>query len=83
MQCSLDATRWRILYGVDRPLPRQRFTIAHEFGHFALHRNLQTHFECSNDDVAGDSERDIQLEAAQFASAILMPLDDLRANARA
>jgi hypothetical protein len=82
LQCSPDQTRWRILYGRDRELPRQRFTIAHEFGHFALHRTLQTSFECTSDDLTGHSERDIELEADQFASALLMPLDDLRTQMR-
>ena len=82
LQRNPDATRWRILYSQDREPARQRFTIAHEFGHFALHRELQENFECSKDDVSGQSERDIEKEADQFASALLMPLDDLRAQMR-
>ena len=82
LQRNPDATRWRILYSQDREPARQRFTIAHEFGHFALHREMQESFECSKDDVSGQSERDIEKEADQFASALLMPLDDLRAQMR-
>ena len=82
LQRNPDATRWRILYSQDREPVRQRFTIAHEFGHFALHREMQESFECSKDDVSGQSERDIEKEADQFASALLMPLDDLRAQMR-
>jgi hypothetical protein len=44
----------------------------------ACTRDLQSNFECSSDDLAGQSERDIELEADQFASTLLMPLDDLR-----
>ncbi len=59
---------------------RIRFTIAHEFGHFILHRAKQERFECSNQDMhSWDAEgRDIELEADTFASYLLMPLKDFR-----
>ena len=83
LQRNPDAKRWRILYSKDREPARQRFTIAHELGHFALHRELQSDFQCSTDDVSGQSERDMEKEADQFASTLLMPLDDLRTQMRA
>ena len=59
---------------------RIRFTIAHEFGHFILHRNIQERFECSNQDMhSWDAQgRDIEFEADTFASYLLMPIDDFR-----
>lgn len=69
---------WRITFNADRRPSRVRFTIAHEFAHFALHRGLRTTFECSESDVSGQTEIDIERQADAFASTLLMPLDDLR-----
>ncbi len=69
---------WRIKFNADRRPSRARFTIAHEFGHYALHRDLRTVFECSESDVSGQTESDIERDADAFASTLLMPLDDLR-----
>ena len=69
---------WRIKFNADRRPSRARFTIAHEFGHYALHRDLRTSFECSESDVSGRTEIDIERDADAFASTLLMPLDDLR-----
>src|SRR5690554_3683122 len=33
-----DSTRWGILYNSTARIERQRFTVAHEFGHLVLHR---------------------------------------------
>ena len=51
---------------------RQRFTVAHEFGHFFLHQDKNTFIEFRNktkDAVKSIKER----EANQFAAALLMP----------
>jgi Zn-dependent peptidase ImmA (M78 family) len=74
-------TKWLILFNDGNGSEgRQRFTIAHEFGHYMVHRNLKDQFECKDDDIStGDNnERDIEAEADQFASALLMPYDDFR-----
>lgn len=47
-----------------RPADRQRFTLAHELGHLVLHRTLH--------------EGDIETEANEFASAFLMPKEDIQ-----
>ncbi len=76
-----DRSKWLIIYNNGNGSEgRQRFTVAHEFGHYMIHRELQNQFECSDDDVStGDSnERDIEVEADQFASTLLMPYDDFR-----
>lgn len=74
-------SKWLIVYNsAVRFEGRKRFTIAHEFGHYILHRHSQDRFECGDDDIeTGDgNERDIETEADKFASTLLMPLDDFR-----
>ena len=74
-------TKWLIAYNTDVPWPgRIRFTIAHEFGHYLLHRQWQTKFMCSEADTksAVDALQQMEQEADQFASALLMPMGDLK-----
>lgn len=76
-----DHKVWGIAYnGKSRP-ERQRFTIAHELGHFILHRSQQQNFNCDKQSVHTgiDTLRDIEREADDFASNLLMPGDLLRA----
>lgn len=75
-----DHEVWGIAYnGKSRP-ERQRFTIAHELGHFVLHRSQQQKFNCDKQSVHTgiDTLRDIEREADDFASNLLMPGDLLR-----
>jgi len=61
---------------------RQRFTIAHEIGHFFLHkgeqvivdRNFRINFR---DERSGKAEKPEEIEANCFAAELLMPLDFL------
>ena len=65
---------------------RQRFTIAHELGHFRLHDSVPFHMDDdfrrvdfrakSNPHVSAQDE----IEANQFAAELLMPEDFLRAD---
>ncbi len=74
-------SKWLIVYNsAVRSQGRNRFTIAHEFGHYILHRHHQDRFECGADDIeTGDGdERNIETQADKFASTLLMPLDDFR-----
>ncbi len=74
-------SKWLILYNsAVASVGRKRFTIAHEFGHYILHRHQQHQFACGGDviEVGGGSEHNIESEADLFASTLLMPLDDLR-----
>ena len=74
-------SKWLIVYNsAVRSEGRKRFTIAHEFGHYILHRHDQDRFACGDDDIeTGDGNgRDIESEADKFASTLLMPLDDFR-----
>jgi GAF domain-containing protein len=79
-----DAAEWGIFVNTRSCQTRQRFTIAHELGHFVLHRGQQAGFQCDKDAVhlgLGESaaiEREaaaIEREADEFASHLLMPSD--------
>lgn len=72
---------WALIYNSSIPiLGRIRFTIAHELGHYILHRQTSELFRCSQNDMLDwdSQERLIESEADTFASALLMPADDYR-----
>ena len=85
---------WQILYNTQpRYRGRERFTLAHEFGHYLLHRRPLTaahyrngelsddfDFECLPLQANGwkDAEKQREEEADTFASFLLMPIDDYR-----
>lgn len=75
-----DHAEWGIFYNGKVSAERQRFTIAHELGHFILHRNQQHTFSCDKESVysGADTLRAIEREADDFASNLLMPGDLLR-----
>ncbi|MGM4882672.1 ImmA/IrrE family metallo-endopeptidase [Rhizobium leguminosarum] len=77
--------RWAIMYNRKQSAGRRAYTIAHELGHFVLHRNLVDDdpnfdggFYCSKDAVEHGVGRNIEKEANEFAATLLMPLDDFR-----
>lgn len=73
---------WGIFYNNAVTSPgRINFTLAHEFGHYLLHRAAYPNgIECSAQDVARwDSPYgQIEQQANTFAANLLMPLDDFR-----
>lgn len=73
---------WGIIYNSRVASPgRVNFTIAHEFGHYLLHRmQFPDGIECAQQDMMRwDSEyRQIEAQANDFAASLLMPLDDFR-----
>jgi hypothetical protein len=73
---------WGILYnnGITSK-GRINFTLAHEFGHYLIHRlAFPAGMRCNQQDVVRwDSEyKQVEQEANTFASYLLMPLDDYR-----
>ena len=59
---------------------RQRFTIAHEIGHLLLHADENLHVDKNfpiglRNEISGKSVNDNEIEANQFAAALLMPPD--------
>ena len=62
------------------PIQRQRFTIAHEIGHLLLHTDENLHVDKNfpiglRSEVSGQSVNENEIEANQFAAALLMPPD--------
>jgi Zn-dependent peptidase ImmA (M78 family) len=62
---------------------RQRFTIAHEIGHFVLHKRTQRHFDEDfridfRNSVSSEATQRTEIEANAFAAALLMPEGFLR-----
>jgi Zn-dependent peptidase ImmA (M78 family) len=79
---SRETDGWTLTVNAEHTDSRQRFTIAHEIGHFVLHRdrlgdgtNDSTDYAVTsdaahyNDAIGPGAERD----ANQFATAVLMP----------
>lgn len=61
-------------------LGRKRFTIAHELGHFEMHRDYPIHSDSKSLDWFDDALKKLQngrqeLEANEFASELLMPTE--------
>lgn len=71
-------------YNQNEPRVRRRFTIAHELGHFELHRDKSDLFVDKQfiyrSKTSGDTPENqiMEQEANYFASAILMPSDMVR-----
>src|SRR5947208_7479473 len=62
---------------------RQRFTIAHEIGHFILHKRTERHFDEDfridyRNTVSSEATQRDEIEANRFAAALLMPESFLR-----
>lgn len=73
------AKKWKIGYNSQIQSPgRIRFTLAHEFGHYILHRQMRDQCQCTAKNMYEWDERNIEAEADVFASFLLMPLDDFR-----
>lgn len=74
-----DGKGWAVIYNTDVSEGRRRFTIAHEFGHYLMHRPLLPKgIECGEDVVTFASGDDKEQEADTFAAYLLMPFDDFR-----
>ena len=75
-----NPSEWGIFYNDKARPERQRFTVAHELGHFVLHREIQAKFNCDKENVytGADTLKQIEREADEFASNLLMPGDLLR-----
>lgn len=72
---------WAILYNpLIRSSGRINYTLGHEWGHYLCHRErVPGGFQCGETDVLGGT-RELEREADRFASYLLMPLTDFRAQ---
>ena len=75
-----NPNEWGIFYNDKARPERQRFTLAHELGHFVLHRESHASFNCDKESIytGADTLKLIEREADEFASNLLMPGDLLR-----
>lgn len=73
---------WGIFYNENISYPgRRNFTLAHELGHYLLHRHLNPEgLRCTHKNMLDWKSEYAQTEAQAntFASYLLMPLDDFR-----
>ena len=71
--------RWLVAYNSAMPLKeRLRYTVAHELGHYLLHRRPGEKILCRPQDMSiwrGEYKRR-EVEANHFAAGVLMPTDD-------
>jgi len=72
---------WVMQVNEDHHPNRQRYTIAHELGHFCLHRHLSLRFEDKIFFRGGEANKP-EWQANDFASAILMPEQKFREKVR-
>lgn len=84
VKASRDDQGWGIAYSTGITSEgRRNFTIAHELGHYLVHRHQYPDgFRCRQEDLlTWDSEANrVEQEANRFAANLLMPLDDFRAQ---
>lgn len=71
---------WWLSYKSTASPERQRFTKAHELGHYVLHSQRQTEFRCGSAVIVekDTGEANIEAQANQFSSCLLMPANHVR-----
>ncbi len=78
--------KWGIAYSNHiREDGKVNFTISHEFGHYMLHREEHNQIACIEENLRdfpniSETALNIEQEANEFASYLLMPIDDYRAQ---
>jgi hypothetical protein len=76
---SSTRARWGIYVSQKGSPRRRRFTAAHELAHYLIHRKKYPDgLRCDEAAVDGRNGVEIEREANDFASTLLMPLDDFR-----
>jgi Zn-dependent peptidase ImmA (M78 family) len=74
---SPESSKWEMLINAKHHPNRQRYTMAHELGHYCLHRHIQIEFEDKIFFRGGESNKE-EMQANSFASEVLMPDSDFR-----
>ncbi len=70
--------KWVIGVNKNHNPRRQRFTIAHELGHFYMHKNKNLDFEDTTF-FRSDNSTSIEYTANEFAAKLLMPEERIKA----
>lgn len=69
----------KIFLNKDRPNTRKKFTLAHEIGHYVLHKDDKVRYRIDELDYSNDSETiKLETEANYFAASLLVPTDKLK-----
>ena len=74
---------WAVVYNqAIQSEGRIRFTLAHELGHYLVHRHLHGEFNCNEADTLHweSPEKQMENQANEFASCLLMPRPDFEAQ---
>ncbi|HBZ80949.1 MAG TPA: hypothetical protein DEP07_11250 [Brevibacillus sp.] len=69
----LDEYETTIVYNSNHSPERRNFTIAHELGHYFLHRNKQSQFVDRADNMLDNTINEFELQANAFAAELLLP----------
>lgn len=74
--------RWAIMYNLNQSRGRKNFTVAHELGHYMLHREKigSEGIYCDENSILRRDGEGIEKEADLFAASLLMPLHDFRSQ---
>jgi len=71
---TIDELETTILYNKNSPPYRRNFTIAHELGHYFLHRHLKSNFPDRTSDLLTSTNNKMEKQANAFASEIVLPI---------
>ncbi|MNB71346.1 Metallopeptidase ImmA [compost metagenome] len=70
---TIDDDETTIVVNKNSPAYRRNFTIAHELGHFFLHKHLKTEFPDRASDLLNSANDAFEKQANIFASEIVLP----------
>jgi Zn-dependent peptidase ImmA (M78 family) len=73
-----EGENWTIIINSKHSESRQRYTLAHEFAHYCLHRDDNSEFEDMAFFRKEENKTVMEYEANQFAAELLMPERDVR-----
>ncbi|WP_321479721.1 ImmA/IrrE family metallo-endopeptidase [uncultured Bacteroides sp.] len=74
----MQGDSWIIEVNKNHSPNRQRYTIAHEFAHYCLHKNANQTFEDTAFFRKDENKTSIEYEANQFAAELLMPEEKIK-----
>lgn len=69
----IDEYEKTLVYNKNQTCERRNFTIAHELGHYFLHRDKEVHFADRTKDILEASLNRFEMQANVFASQLLLP----------
>lgn len=73
-----EGSSWTIFVNKKHSGNRQRYTMAHEFAHYCLHRDYSQNFKDTSFFRREENKTTIEYEANQFAADLLMPEESIK-----